>query len=207
MNYRAQVVAVTTAGVYVRCPAITPEPFGPLQVVGATPAVGDRVLVADTGDTGTPDLVVITGSGLTSDTTGNLALSGAPSNFGATSRVLQVNSGEDGYAAVLADGEGRTLQMLASDFHGVAAVGTRSAHPLTICVGDTTRITVSTTGRVTLAAAGPTAGIELGTSGPTITTGTGAPTHSAPNGSLYTRTDGGAGTTLYVRESGAWVGK
>ena len=52
-----------------------------------------------------------------------------------------------------------------------------------------------------------TDGIELGSGGPTITTGTGAPSHSAPNSSLYLRQDGGAGTTLYVRESGAWVGK
>ncbi len=64
-----------------------------------------------------------------------------------------------------------------------------------------------TTGRVTIGAAGTTAGIELGSSGPTITTGTGAPSHSAPDGSLYLRTDGGAGSTLYVREAGAWVAK
>jgi len=33
--------------------------------------------------------------------------------------------------------------------------------------------------------------------------GVGAPTFSAPNGSLYLRYDGGAGTTLYVNTSGA----
>ncbi|MBK8640617.1 MAG: hypothetical protein IPN92_20980 [Chromatiaceae bacterium] len=51
---------------------------------------------------------------------------------------------------------------------------------------------------------GSTAGIELGSGGPTITSGTGAPTHSAPNGSTYHRTDGTASTTLYVRAAGAW---
>lgn len=51
------------------------------------------------------------------------------------------------------------------------------------------------------------------TSGPTWTSGTGTPEASvtAPVGSLYTRTDGGASTTLYVKESGAgntgWVAK
>lgn len=46
-----------------------------------------------------------------------------------------------------------------------------------------------------------------------ITSGTGTPEGSvtAPVGSLYTRTDGGAGTTLYVKESGSgntgWVAK
>ena len=51
------------------------------------------------------------------------------------------------------------------------------------------------------------------TSGPTWTSGTGTPEASvtAPVGSLYTRTDGGASTTLYVKESGTgntgWVAK
>ena len=60
------------------------------------------------------------------------------------------------------------------------------------------------TGRVTIDSVGSTAGIELGSGGPTITSGTGAPTHSAPNGSTYHRTDGTASTTLYVRAAGAW---
>ena len=60
------------------------------------------------------------------------------------------------------------------------------------------------TGKITLGDVGPTAGLEFGASGPTITTGTGAPTHSAPNGSTYHRTDGTASTTLYVRAAGAW---
>lgn len=51
------------------------------------------------------------------------------------------------------------------------------------------------------------------TAGPTWTNGTGTPEGSvtAPVGSLYSRTDGGAGTTLYVKESGTgntgWVAK
>ena len=47
--------------------------------------------------------------------------------------------------------------------------------------------------------------------GVTWTSGSGAPTHSASPGSLYTNTAGGSGTTLYVKESGTdgtgWVGK
>lgn len=38
-------------------------------------------------------------------------------------------------------------------------------------------------------------------------TGLGAPTISAPNGSMYVRTDGGVGNTLYIREGAAWVAK
>ena len=44
------------------------------------------------------------------------------------------------------------------------------------------------------------------TGGITITTGSGAPTSSQPNGSLYLRSDG-TGPNLYVRQNGAWVSK
>lgn len=56
-----------------------------------------------------------------------------------------------------------------------------------------------------------TSGLNIGTS--RFRTGTGSPEGvvTAPVGSLYTRTDGGAGTTLYVKESGTgntgWVAK
>lgn len=40
------------------------------------------------------------------------------------------------------------------------------------------------------------------TGGPTWSQGTGVPSAAEPNGSMYSRTDGGAGTTLYVKESG-----
>lgn len=75
-----------------------------------------------------------------------------------------------------------------------------------------TRLTINATG-VGLAASLP---LFFGTPGSTvqsIRTGAGSPEGviTAPIGSLYTRTDGGAGTTLYVKESGTgntgWVGK
>ena len=56
-------------------------------------------------------------------------------------------------------------------------------------------------------------GYEFSAGGPTWTRGTGSPEAvvTAPVGSLYSRTDGGAGTALYVKESGTgntgWVGK
>jgi len=43
--------------------------------------------------------------------------------------------------------------------------------------------------------------------GPTWTSGTGAPTTACTRGSLYSRLDGGAKTTLYVCESSVWVAK
>ena len=56
-------------------------------------------------------------------------------------------------------------------------------------------------------------GIYLGGTGPVWMRGTGSPeaVHTAPIGSLYSRTDGGAGSSLYVKESGTgntgWVAK
>jgi hypothetical protein len=49
--------------------------------------------------------------------------------------------------------------------------------------------------------------VELVPTGARILSGSGPPTEAAPNGSIYLRTDGGPGTTLYVREAGAWVPK
>jgi len=43
--------------------------------------------------------------------------------------------------------------------------------------------------------------------GPTWTSGPGAPVGACVTGSLYSRTDGGAKTTLYVCERGAWTAK
>jgi hypothetical protein len=48
--------------------------------------------------------------------------------------------------------------------------------------------------------------IQLG-GGVEIQWGTGVPATSPANGSTFHRTDGGAGSTFYVRESGAWVAK
>lgn len=40
---------------------------------------------------------------------------------------------------------------------------------------------------------------------PTVTSGSGAPTATEPNGSLYLRTNGTALSTIYARVSGAWT--
>ena len=44
-----------------------------------------------------------------------------------------------------------------------------------------------------------------GSSGPYWKSGSGAPTYAAPKGSMYSRTDGGVGSTLYVSQgAGSW---
>lgn len=56
-------------------------------------------------------------------------------------------------------------------------------------------------------------GFAITINGIAMTTGSGSPENvlSAPVGSIYLRTDGGAGTTLYVKQSGTgntgWAGK
>jgi len=50
----------------------------------------------------------------------------------------------------------------------------------------------------------PAATTALGSS-PTLSSGSGAPSAAEPDGSVYLRTDGGVGTTLYTRYSSTWV--
>jgi hypothetical protein len=70
------------------------------------------------------------------------------------------------------------------------------------------------TAQGTVMASIDTNGLHLGDlTGPLMKAGTGSPEGvvTAPVGSIYTRTDGGAGTTLYIKESGTgntgWIAK
>ena len=58
------------------------------------------------------------------------------------------------------------------------------------------------TGVSKFAAAVQGASFGQGASGPTWTSGTGAPVSTEVKGSYYSRTDGGLGTTLYVSQGG-----
>ena len=68
---------------------------------------------------------------------------------------------------------------------------------------------ISTLGNIstTSAITGRSVGVSIGGTTVTWTNGTGAPSGSCSTGSMYTRTDGGPGTTLYVCEAGAWSPK
>lgn len=78
---------------------------------------------------------------------------------------------------------------------------------LQLVAGGTT-VTINSNGLTSSAAR-----FTVGTSGPTITSGSGSPESSvtAGPGSIYLRTGGGAGTSFYVKESGTgntgWVAK
>lgn len=87
------------------------------------------------------------------------------------------------------------MQVSGSDIgSGIVITNTESKK---VGVGTTSPDTkLHVNGAITLGAAG----------GPQIISGTPAPTVSAPNGSLYLRTDG-TGPNLYVRQNGGWVSK
>lgn len=89
------------------------------------------------------------------------------------------------------DGDGGDISLRAGSGHSGAGVG---GHVI-LQPG-----TANTVGDIKLEP--PGGGTEV-----TVRVGTGVPTHSAQDGSLFLRTDGGSGTTLYVREAGSWVAK
>jgi hypothetical protein len=65
---------------------------------------------------------------------------------------------------------------------------------------DTALLVNRATGIVTV-----TDGLAVGTAGPTITSGIGVPSSTQPKGSLYMRTGGAVGSTLYVSQgAGTW---
>lgn len=94
-------------------------------------------------------------------------------------------------------------------------LGTIESSTVTVSgIGDVAGVAALTTTGATVL--GSTLQVETtirvgGATGPLILSGAGAPAVSAPVGSIYQRTDGGAGTSLYVKESGTgtsgWVAK
>jgi hypothetical protein len=221
--FRGKVTAVTDAGVYVLCADVASTPIGPCQAVVASYTVGDAVLVVNVGTDVQPDLVVV--GKVTTDSTQlavKAAVSSRPPTGDANLTAASVDANAGNYLVGLA-GKWRSVYFctnVAGDQEyrwnlgstDDAESGSNAGSNFYLARwGDgwsflSYSVKISrATGRITLGDVGPTAGIELGSGGPTITTGTGAPSHSAPNGSTYHRTDGTASTTLYVRAAGAWT--
>jgi hypothetical protein len=185
--FRGKVTNVTSAGVFVQTADF--GTLGPLQWAGPRPVVGWSVLVADVGDASAPDLIVVGQIG----TQSNLAVS--------------VPNATNGDVVWQTDGSARWTFRKSADSEAGSNSGSNLALVRRSDAGSQLSLPIivwRNTGKVTFGDVGTSAGLELGSSGPTITTGTGAPSHSAPNGSVYLRTDGTATTTLYVRASGAW---
>ena len=179
---RGKVTAVDASGVYVQ----TAEygTLGPCQAVVANYYVGSMVLCVNVGDEASPELVVV----------GELSVGDARVGWD-VAPGLEIS--ESGGGWVTLDAPGNNINVKAGSSELVVPYNTS---------GGTSPFKMNKRLRIT-ATAVDTGGIEMGSGGPTWTVGTGVPSHSAPNGSLHSRTDGGSGTTLYVRESGSWVGK
>ncbi|MEK9647357.1 MAG: hypothetical protein VW547_17610 [Alphaproteobacteria bacterium] len=224
--------SVDTNGVYVTMPGsrgVLRGPYLTLQDV----AVGDRVLTVTTDDGET--VIVGLASAAAPRSTPATSTDNAVARFDGTGGALQ-NSGvtiDDSNNVNITDSSDVALRVIASTGSPYLVRRAEDGSDLydswqspTTTTRFQLRVTQTqwrlqrsesgtfdvltaerTTGRVTIGAPGATAGLEMGSGGPTWTVGTGVPSHSAPNGSLHSRTDGGSGTTLYVRESGSWVGK
>jgi hypothetical protein len=124
-----------------------------------------------------------------------------------------VLTGGLGFGAVFASGNidlsrhiqlhsnGTGFSVLNGLFNIVSPVGTA----INFVINNTVRLAVSPgTAVFSINAQLPAAGtLQFGTTGGVLRSGTGAPAVSAPSGSLYLRTDGAAGTRVYVNQDGA----
>ena len=148
-------------------------------------------------------------SGVTVDDSGNLTAAANVTADSAGHAYLNADAASGGYVS------GVRFQENGSTFWFAEKLTSGSSRNFRIQNDSSQGMTLAYSGGAATFTSDVTVGgdIELGSGGPTITTGTGSPESavSAPVGSLYTRTDGSTSTTLYVKESGTgntgWVAK
>ena len=113
---------------------------------------------------------------------------------------VRFSSSASGYSVYWGGTSGRQLAFWNSSGASPEGVCTAPFGSIYSAVGSTTAVPwfkTSGTGNTGWARIPTPAGI-------TITAGSGAPSASEPNGSLYMRTDGGTETTMYFRAGGTW---
>ena len=177
---RGKVTAVDAKGVYVQTAEF--GVLGPCQAVAANYYVNSMVLCVNVGDEAAPELIVI----------GELSTGDAKVGWDVAPGL---RASESGGGWVVLNAAGNNIEMK-------AGAGTSFILPY----NNTGTSPFKMNKRLQITATNvDTGGIEMGASGPTITSGTGAPSHTPPNGSIYLRTDGTASTTLYVRAGGSWT--
>jgi hypothetical protein len=163
-------------------------------------APGAVQLAGDLGGTGTtPRVTWLQGYALASTApTANQVLT-----WNGTAWAPATPSGGAGTAAAGASGNGTSG--LIAEWTGTSALGNS---PITDASGTVTSSEPLAAPSLTTTGTG-TPTVQLGTSGPSWTSGTGAPTSACVVGSLYSRLDGAVGSTLYVCEapSGTWGAK
>jgi len=130
----------------------------------------------------------------------NVVATGLATSGGATiGNTLTVTTGGATIGGTVAATAVVAVDMSTSAGITVGNVLTVSAGGAGIVGNSTVDGTFGVTGAATAAS------LQVGAGGPSWTAGTGAPAATAPIGSLYSRTDGGVGTTLYVSAgAGTW---
>lgn len=220
--------------VFATLPTLTTPVLGAATATSITGAAATNLTL--TAGSGNQSVVVVgTGTGATASGVGTGGLnsanfglstsSGGASFFGGAIRGAGIND------VLLLSGGGTSPQYVQHStsggnyYYGVSnsagagllsgagaysfAILSESARNLALGTNNTLRLLIDgTTGAATFAGSVSVSGTTA-----TWTSGTGSPesVKTAPVGSLYTRTDGGASTTLYVKESGSgntgWVAK
>jgi hypothetical protein len=119
----------------------------------------------------------------------------------ATNQVLTWNGSAWTPASATGGTSGSGTTGMMTEWTGSSGIGNSPIKDASGTLTSTEAITapsIATTGSGT-----PT--VQLGASGPSWTTGSGAPTGSCTRGSLYSNTTGSSGSTLYVCVNSAWV--
>lgn len=142
-------------------------------------------------------------------TTGRIWQSGAwgIGSDAANNTSTAAQAGLTGPLVSLASTTGGTLSSASGQgiLYNNSGINTAQGHSgVRQIVGTTTILDTTSTGTVITGNATATTKFIVGSSGPSITKGTGAPASSENDGSIYLRTDGTSSTGLYTRQGGAW---
>lgn len=189
---------------------------------------GDQVLIRATNTTAsqTARILAVCGTascgivqyGQTHATRPNTLNIGGPGNFlisaNGVSDLVELTSDNNTFSgnSYTFTGRGTTNTIRILPNNATPTFGTTTNCNLGLIANSISIAVLTTTGNVSLTQAGASI-VFAGNNNALWRTGTGSPEGAvtAPVGSLYTDTSGGAGTTLYVKESGAgntgWVAK
>jgi hypothetical protein len=163
-------------------------------IIGIVTAHGNgNIVITGNGFNLCTRAALLTGTGGSVVIDGNVSTgSAAPLQDSSTASVVYGVNNLDVAPVMQAGGATRGINVLANQM--AYLVGASGSHAFS--VAGTDRFSVSST------AATVTVPLTINAAGPTIRSGTGAATGTQPKGSLWLRTDGAAGSTLYVTQGG-----
>ena len=172
----------------------------------ATPALGAATATTVNKITFTQPATgatVTIGNGKTLTVNGNTTLNTGISDT-ATAVALSLSGSGANSIAIANSATNPTIGTTAGSLSLTSAVVTSS----TLTVG--TNLFANGYGQInsndaTPAGGGADHGLFIGSGGVGLTVGSGLPTSVVADGSIYFRTDGGSGTTIYQRRAGNWV--